>query len=286
MMSETKEISSIVEFLSRKGDPRKYWKWYEGDPDYMAKFNLGPEHVPALIELACRWVDIDEECWKDYDDSIFAPVHAWYALGQLRAVEAVEPLLAMQNRLDEGGDEWYLEDFHVVFGMIGPPAIPALVAYLADRNNFEFPRLSAANGLRKIGKQHPHSRQEVVEVLTRQLAEYESDTYTLNGFLVSFLVDLQAKESAEVIERAFAAGIVDETIRGEWEDIREELGVEGLGLVPERPKPSRQPRPISFFGSPSFYSPEDRQRQREKKQKAKAKRKQQAKARKRNRKRR
>ena len=58
--------------------------------------------------------------------------------GQLRTEEAVEPLLDMQNRLDELGDDWYLEEFHGVFGLIGRPAIAALSAYLANRNNGEF----------------------------------------------------------------------------------------------------------------------------------------------------
>ena len=50
-----------------------------------------------------------------------ASTHAWRALGQLRAIEAVEPLLAMQNRLDEERDDWYLGEFAEVFGQIGPP---------------------------------------------------------------------------------------------------------------------------------------------------------------------
>ena len=35
------------------------------------------------------------------------------------------------------------------------------------------------------------------------------------------------------MERAFAADCVDIMIGGDWNDIRLELGVEGLGLVPE-----------------------------------------------------
>jgi hypothetical protein len=42
----------------------------------------------------------------------------------LDAVEAVGPLLGMMNRLSELRDEWYLEDFPHVFGMIGPAAMP------------------------------------------------------------------------------------------------------------------------------------------------------------------
>src|SRR5579864_7878643 len=48
-------------------------------------------------------------------------VHAWRALGQLRAVEAVEPLLELFDRLED--DDWVHEELPAVFGLIGPARI-------------------------------------------------------------------------------------------------------------------------------------------------------------------
>jgi hypothetical protein len=282
-MPDMPDNASPMDRLCRKGDPRDTWRWHEGDPDYVTEFRLQQTHVPALVEIAREWVENDELP----EDEWSAPIHAWRALAQLRAVEVVEPLLAMQNRLDEQGDQWYLEEFHDVFGVIGAPALAALSEYLADRDNEEFPRISTANGLCEIGKRHPETRPQVVEVLASQLGEHEPGVYSLNGFLVLYLTNLNAVESAEVIERAFAAGVVDETVAGDWTIIREELGVPGQGLVPDRPRP---PRPhFGFGGSLGQPIPADREgraRQRQMDRKAKVKRKQQKKARKRNRKRR
>jgi hypothetical protein len=282
-MDETPDDVSPIDRLCRKGNPRDTWRWHEGDPDYVTEFRLQPAHVPALVEIARKWAENDELS----EDEWSAPIHAWRALAQLRAMEVVEPLLAMQNRLDEQGDQWYLEEFHDVFGVIGAPVVTALSEYLADRNNKEFSRISTANGLCQVGKRHPETRPQVVEILANQLAKQEPGVYALNGFLVGYLADLKAVESAEVIERAFAAGVVDEMVWGDWATIREELGVPGLGLVPDRPRP---PRPhFGFAGSLGEPVPSDREgrdRQRQKARKAKAKRKQQEKARKRNRKRR
>lgn len=282
-MPEIPDNSSAIERLSRKGDPRDTWHWHEGDPDYVVEFGLCPEHIPALIEIARQWADRGE---RFEDETLYAPVHAWRALGQLEAVEAVEPLLTMQNRLDELGDDWYLEEFHVVFGLVGPLAIPAMADYLADRGNSEYGRVSSANGLCEVGKRFPETRQQVVELLTTQLARHEPDVYSLNGLVVCYLTDLRAVESAEVIERAFAAGVVDETICGDWSEIRQELGASELGLVPERPKPDHGFGPMRFFDQPSTTKDPNRDRQRQKDKKAKAKRKQRGKSRKRNRKRR
>ena len=69
---------------------------------------------------------------------------------------------------------------------------------------------------------------------TAKTEQYHHNDETFNAFLICYLLDLRAVESAEVIERAFAADRVDIMIGGDWNDIRSELGVEGLGLVPER----------------------------------------------------
>jgi hypothetical protein len=283
-MTDRQGYPAPIDRLSRAGDPRDTWQWEQGDPDYVKQFGLGSEHIPSLIEIARQWT---EDAERPEDDVLYAPVHAWRALGQLRAVEAVEPLLAMQNAMDEQSPDWYLEEFHEVFGWIGPPAIPAIVAYMADRKNAEFPRGSAAHGLCEIAKRNPEVRDQVVEVLTRQLALHEMKVYSLNAFLIGHLTDLKAVESAEVIERAYAAGVVDEMVCGSWTSIRKELGVEGMGLVPDKedaPYGRLSPRPRFPHVPAPDYGDRDRNREREKKEKAK--RRQQEKAKKRNRKRR
>jgi hypothetical protein len=272
-----------IENLRLAGDPRDTFEWKQGNPDYVKQFGLGPEDIAVLLEIAKGWTDNER---RPEGDVLYAPVHAWRALGQLRAVEAIEPLLAVQNALDERGDDWYLEEFHDVWGMIGLPAITALAAYLGDMSNREFPRVSVAHGLCEVVKRNPVAREQVVSLISEQLARHEQDAYNLNGLLVSYLLDLGASEAAETMERAYAAGVVDESICGEWSDVRVELGVEGLGLVPER---SGRPRNRLFM--PDDYdlsplAPDDSLRQRkQQQQKEKAKRKQGEKAKKRNRKR-
>ena len=138
-MEDKPDYQRMLEKLCQAGDPRKTLEWAQGDPDYVKQFGLEPKHIPALIDIAKKWVEDDEQV---DDDIFYAPVHAWRALGQLRAVE-----------------------------------------------------------------------------------------------------------SAEVIEQAYVAGVVDEGIVGDWADVRKELGVEGLGLVPEQKKPLRNMRPMpAFFG--------------------------------------
>jgi hypothetical protein len=208
-------------------------KW----PDYPA-LGLGPEHVPDLIRLATdrELLCADLECLE-----VWAPIHAWRALGQLRTEAAIEPLMRLFHELDDddlsGSYDWVMEEMPEVYGLIGPAAIPALTAYLANESHDLYPRTTALNCLEKIGKEHPEARAECVAALTRQLEQFDKDDPELNAFLVSSLISLKAVEAASVIEGAFAAGCVDQFIAGDWEDAQVDLGLKAARDRPRRPSP-------------------------------------------------
>ena len=149
------------------------------------------------------------------------------------------PLLEMVEELHHSDDDWYLEEFPHVWGMIGEATIDPLSRYLADDQNGEFPRCAAINGLREVARYHPQTRDQTVKILTTELAkerspETDDDNGSLNGWFLAALLDLKAAESAETIERAFAANVIDPTIAGDWGDARKTLNVDGLGLAPEK----------------------------------------------------
>ncbi len=251
--------------------------------DYVGEFQLTAADTPALLGILELWFQWHRE--DDYPDEpqLFAPIHAWRALGQLKAVEAVEPMLANLDLLDEVSDDWSLEDWPRVFGMFGPPVIESLSEHLRNPSHREFSRDSAVGGLLEIAQRHPERRDQVVRILTDQLALHEPWP-TLNGLILCRLLDLEAVESAEVIERAFAAEVIDEESCGDWRDVREKLGVEGLGIAPLWPRnPRWNPGVIGQLNQYFLHSAEQEARQKRKFKQEKAKRKAAAKSRKRNR---
>jgi hypothetical protein len=110
-------------------------------------------------------------------------------------------------------------------GMIGPAAIPALAAFIADPVHKMYPRSYAGDSLEKIGKQHPAAREECVRSIAAALENFAQNESGLNGFLFANLLGLKAVEAAPIMERAFAAGCVDEIIAGDWEAVQVELGL-------------------------------------------------------------
>ncbi|NQV27298.1 MAG: DUF1186 domain-containing protein [Rhodopirellula sp.] len=226
-MAENLSDVSAVDALMKRGITTSNVEWTGGVPDYVSEYSLTAEHIPALIEAATTWVEGPSD-----DPAVYGQVHAWRALGQMRAVEAVQPLLDVQDELDDLDDDWYLEEFQHVFGLIGPPAIDQLAAFLADETRGDSPRQNAASGLVTIARRFPETRGQVLDILTAELGRHEGDG-GLNGHLVANLLDLDAVEAAEHIERAFAANVVDPTIIGHWGNIRRQLNVAGLGLAPD-----------------------------------------------------
>lgn len=201
--------------------------------DYVAAFGLTQANVAELIDLAVRWADEDANM---PEQAPTIAVHAWRALGQLRAVEAVPPLLSVLNVLAKMEDGWSLDDVPLVFGEIGPAAIPPLRDFLLDEANRTHARVGAAEGLHEIAKRHPDSRLDVVQALVQQLSRLEPESYALNAACVCSLAGLRAVEAAEPIERALSAGVVDEGWCGGWDQIKRKLKVQGLGLPqPEKP---------------------------------------------------
>jgi hypothetical protein len=187
--------------------------------DYITELGLGSQHVPDLMKMA-----IDNELLGADSNSteFWATIHAWRALGQLRVEDAITLLLPLFD-LEE--NDAVAEEMPKVYGKIGEKAIPQLQAYLSERSHGLLERTTAINSLEEIANQYPNTHNQVVATLTEQLKAFNQNSTELNGFIVSSLVNLQAKESASLIKYVFDANLVAEDITGSWDDVREILSI-------------------------------------------------------------
>jgi hypothetical protein len=218
-------------------------------PDYR-ELGIGPEHIPDLIRMAT-----DEELNEADSESreVWAPIHAWRALGQLRAVEAVEPLLGLFDRLEY--DDWVNEELPDVFGMIGPAALPVLAEYIADLSHNDSSRISAIAGIENIGKRWPDAKGESITLLEERLKRFEENEPDVNGFIVEALVELGARETAPVIERAFDEGYVDPIVMGDWDDVQVELGLKSAEEVAQKRASNRGERQLPSTSAEGTFFP-------------------------------
>ncbi|MEL6552096.1 MAG: hypothetical protein AAFQ63_01350 [Cyanobacteria bacterium J06621_11] len=189
-------------------------------PNYVEELGLSEAHIPELIRLA-----IDDELNRlaGEDVAVWAPVHAWRSLGQLKAEAAIAPL--MNTFLEELYADWAHEEIPWVLGLIGERAIAPVTKYLATRKKKVRGRISASESLERIALQNPDLKDVCLEKLANQLAEYSRNPADLNGFLVSSLIELGSAQYADLISEVYLSKRIDETICGTWPSVQVDLGL-------------------------------------------------------------
>lgn len=198
-------------------------EWDAECPDYLA-LGFDQSHIPELIAMAC---DRDLNTLPEDKPAVWAPTHAWRTLGQLKATETVASLLNLIESLKDWGtdDDWAISEIPRTVAMMGSSAIAKTQAVLSNPANPLNIRISAADALKFIAIEHPNARDAAIRSLSNQLEIFYENSITLNGFIIWFLCDLKAVESAAIIQQAFDEGCVDETIMGDWEDAQVKLGL-------------------------------------------------------------
>ncbi|MBE9139771.1 hypothetical protein IQ254_21665 [Nodosilinea sp. LEGE 07088] len=223
-------LDSLLSYGDGKCSGPKGW------PNYVQELGLTAEHIPGFIQMAQ-----DDQLWSfffedpdDLDDepagagaldpdiALWAPIHAWRALGQLRAAEAVKPLAQVLQQRDI---DWCWEELPDVFGLIGAEAIDPLDELLSADDIDYKSKVTLSSGLTYIAQTFPDQRDRCVEVLTRQLSHYDNHHISVNGALVLALFKLKAIESTAVMAAAYNAKKVDEMFVGSWPRIQVDLGL-------------------------------------------------------------
>jgi hypothetical protein len=179
-------------------------------------------------------------------------MHAWRALAELQAVEALPALLDLLRLIEESEADLIQDELPEVFARLGAAAVSPLTGYLLETEHGDWARVAAAEGLKKIADKDADMRPAAVRALASALEGYNVEDETFNGFLVSYLMELRAVETSPLVEQAFLAGRVDETIFGDWEDFQI-----GIGLLDRRLNPRRSQRLSPALFSDGIQPPED-----------------------------
>jgi len=214
-------------------------EWSGDEQRDYAALGLSLKDVPALIRMA---TDGQLHDGPTESSVVWSPIHAWWALAQLGAEEAIEPLVQLFSRADDGLDEGISEDLPRALAQFGASALAPLTDYLGTVTHGDWSRVAAAKAIGLVGTEDPEARAECVLRLSHRLAYHAEQSALLNAFLISPLLTLRAVEAMPLIERVFASGRVDETVLGDVEDVQIELG-----LKTKREHP-RKPNALSIMG--------------------------------------
>ena len=229
----TNKYTPPVSQLLTYGDCRDCEEW----PDYLA-LGFTEAHIPELIKMA----EDENLLWAMSDTpEVWAPIHAWRTLGQLKAETAV-PTLVKRLRLADENDDWAGEDIPSALAMIGPKAIPAVEAFINNKKNGISAKLAASELFIKLFERDPAYKQELKVAITRCLEKFRDNDPELNAVLISHAIDFKATEMLPLIQDAFEADRVDLMVSGDFEDVEIHMGIR---------KERSSPPPDLFQNSPS-----------------------------------
>jgi len=213
-----------IQTLLTLGTPPNERNW----PDYLAKYGFTGEDVPALLAL---FADESINALDSDRPEVWAPLYAWRILGQLGSEQAIGPMVRSFDTLHE--DDSALSELPGVIGMIGPAAIPVLAEYWRQPGKGEFSYVMAMDALCEIAKQHPPSREKVIDIYIDYMDKPDTQADALNGLLMACLMDLKATEAIDAIRRMFAFNCVDISCAGDLEKVEIELGFRSQRSTPK-----------------------------------------------------
>ena len=231
MTTHTTPLSDLLARLRTGGDKLPS-KVFEAIREY------GQEAVAPLIEIVREYPGYDGD---SPSHKFWATHHAITLLGDLRAADAVEPILDLLDEDDDYVDQHLPESL----AKIGRPALEPLRTALFAPDADIYGVARAANAVVKMAELHPELRQEIVAMMIERFdADVPNDEpESLRGFLVSDLADLRAVEAIPTVRHAYGQNRVDETI----------IGLEHFRQIVERPEgthPHDAMRPILKSSQP------------------------------------
>ncbi|MGF1535952.1 MAG: hypothetical protein ACFB4J_05625 [Elainellaceae cyanobacterium] len=188
--------------------------------NYPERFGFTAADIPELIRMASD--PLFDELDADKTEAVWAPVHAVRALGQLRAEEAVAPLLELLLRDDDS----FNQNIPQAIGLIGPRAIKPSTAFIQDSENDVWAQIFAVDSFEVLALNYPEHRQSCIDALIPVLENYpEREDELLDSSLIRALTELNAAEAAPLIETVFAHKDVDEFVTGSWPRVQVKLGL-------------------------------------------------------------
>ena len=213
-------MNEKIAILNDLGDPDcldlpNNLKW----PDYL-QYGFTEADIPDLIAIIT-----DEELYESPTgkNGSWLHLHSWRTLGQLKAIDAIDPLISSFDFFSLVEDKGAFKELPEVIAMIGEPAIEAVASNLSNFSASTHSRFIANDALGSIAKAHPNCRDKVLAKYKDYLTTPDTLAKRLNAYVVAQLLDLKAVELLDEIRPLFEKQFVELSIAGDLEDVKDKL---------------------------------------------------------------
>ena len=194
-----------------------------------------------LYSIGKTYKCINDDTIESWNNS--AIMHSLILLAQLQSDKGLDAVLEIMRQTDEFAD-YHLGDLtpellHPALYACGKDNITAIEAYLNQPGLDSYLRSQAPDALAMIIFNQPERRGEIIEVFRRLLNNMVSNLPvqkacdgTFAGFVMSNLMDIDAKELIPEIKATFATDCVNKTIAGGCKEVIRDIE-RGRGAISE-----------------------------------------------------
>lgn len=185
-----------------------------------------------LYSIGKTYKGINDDTIESWDNS--AIMHSLILLAQLQSDKGLDAVLEIMRQTGEFAD-YHLGDMapellHPALYACGKDNVPAIEDYLNQPGLDSYLRSQAPDALAMIVFNHPERRDEIIAVFRRLLNSMVSNLPvqracdgTFAGFVMSNLMDIDAKELIPEIEATFATDCVNKTIAGDCKKVIKDI---------------------------------------------------------------
>ena len=186
----------------------------------------------VMYEIGRTYKSInDDTIGKPENDAI---LHSLYLLTQLKSEKGLDAVLEIMRQNGNFAD-YHLGDLapevlHPALYACGMNKIQEIETYLNQPGLDSYVRGQAFDALAMIVFLHPERREEIIEVFRKILQSWvtrlpiqEACDGSLAGFLMSNLMDIEAKELIPEIKAVFETDCVDKSISGDLNAVLDEI---------------------------------------------------------------
>lgn len=185
-----------------------------------------------LYSIGKTYKGINDDTIESWDNS--AIMHSLILLAQLQSDKGLDAVLEIMRQTGDFAD-YHLGDLtpellHPALYACGKDNVPAIEEYLNQPGLDSYLRSQAPDALAMIVFYHPERRDEIIAVFRRLLNSMVSNLPvqracdgTFAGFVMSNLMDIDAKELIPEIKATFATDCVNKTIAGDCKKVIKDI---------------------------------------------------------------
>lgn len=185
-----------------------------------------------LYSIGQTYKGINNDTIENWNNS--AIMHSLILLARIQSDKGLDAVLEIMRQNGEFAD-FHLGDLapellHPALYACGKDNLPAIEDYLYQPGMDSYLRSQAPDALAMVVFRHPERRGEIIEVFRRILNEMTINLPgqracdgTFAGFVMSNLMDIDAKELIPEIKATFATNCVNKTIAGDYKEVIKDI---------------------------------------------------------------